>query len=68
MATTLTVIGLFMLRIGIPLILLIVVGTLIERWQTNRERKIEAMYANIDALPTTKQAEITQETEIKRAA
>lgn len=30
----LSVIGLFMLRIGIPLLLLIVLGTIIDRWQS----------------------------------
>jgi len=31
----LSVMGLFMLRIGIPLILLVTLGTVIDRWQRN---------------------------------
>ena len=35
----LEVIGLFLLRIGIPLILLVTLGTLIDRWQTRVHKK-----------------------------
>lgn len=38
----------FFLRIGIPLLVLIVLGTLIDRWQTNRENEIRQRYDTDD--------------------
>ena len=32
----LSVIGLFFIRIGIPVLLLVILGTLIDRWQRNQ--------------------------------
>ena len=34
----------FFLRIGLPLLLLIILGTLIDRWQTKREQDIRMRY------------------------
>ena len=34
----------FFLRIGIPLLVLITLGTLIDRWQTSRENEIRQRY------------------------
>ena len=36
----LTVIGLFMIRIGIPILLLVGLGLLIDRWQTKRAEEL----------------------------
>jgi hypothetical protein len=43
----LTILVMFLVRIGIPLVLLITLGTLIERHQRNREEHIEAMYQKV---------------------
>lgn len=39
--TVLGVAALFLVRIGIPVILLIGLGLLIDRWQSHREREVE---------------------------
>lgn len=44
----LSVAVMFFLRIGIPLLVLIVLGTLIDRWQTNRENEIRQRYDSDD--------------------
>lgn len=36
----------FLLRIGIPVLLLITLGTLIDRWQTARENEIRRRYGS----------------------
>ena len=59
MLTILTVVALFLARIGIPLILLIAVGTLIERYQTRREAEAKKIY---------KLAQTSVETEVKKVA
>jgi hypothetical protein len=41
----LSVVGLFLLRIGVPVLLLVALGILIDRWQTRREQYIEQRYA-----------------------
>lgn len=33
------VIGLFFVRIGVPIILLVILGTLIDRWQTRQQEE-----------------------------
>lgn len=38
----------FFLRIGIPVLLLIILGTLIDRWQTARENEIRRRYGSDD--------------------
>lgn len=39
--TTLVVAGLFLFRIGVPVVLLVGLGVLIDRWQSKRERDIQ---------------------------
>lgn len=59
--TILTVVGLFLVRIGIPLILLMIIGTLLERHQ-NRQRaemiKIHKMYEQMERSEETSEADI----------
>lgn len=38
---TLSVIALFLMRVGIPVVLLITVGMLVERWQRHREAEVK---------------------------
>lgn len=45
MLETLGIIALFMARIGIPLVVLVVLGMVIGRWQDRRNAEIKAMYA-----------------------
>jgi hypothetical protein len=42
----------FFVRIGIPLLLLIALGTIIDRWQTARENEIRRRYYDHDDIPT----------------
>ncbi|KAB2902879.1 MAG: hypothetical protein F9K27_15475 [Anaerolineae bacterium] len=39
----LSVVGLFLLRVGIPVVLLVGLGILIDRWQTKREAEARKM-------------------------
>lgn len=39
--TVVSVVVLFLVRIGIPVILLVTLGLLIDRWQTQREHDIQ---------------------------
>lgn len=61
----LTVIGLFLLRIGLPLILLIALGTLLERHEARRRAQIKKMYK-----PMVTEDEVIEDDslEIKKAA
>ncbi len=38
---TLSIVALFLIRLGVPVILLISVGVVIDRWQSKREQKVE---------------------------
>lgn len=42
---TLSVIALFLLRVGVPVVLLITVGMLVERWQRHREAEVKQYLA-----------------------
>lgn len=48
LSLTLSVVVLFVLRIGIPVLLLIILGVLIDRWQTAREKQIRGRYQSDD--------------------
>lgn len=39
----LAVVGLFLLRVGIPVLLLVALGILIDKWQTRREAELRRM-------------------------
>ena len=61
----LTVIGMFLVRIGIPLILLVAIGTLIERHQTRQRvemMKIHKLYEEME------QTELEDKSEVHKAA
>lgn len=63
--TILTVIGLFLIRIGIPLILLVAIGTLIERHQTRQRAemmKIHKLYEQME------QTDLEDESEAQKVA
>ena len=38
---TLSIAALFLLRIGVPVVVLIAVGMVIERWQSHREQNVQ---------------------------
>ncbi|MBZ0296362.1 MAG: hypothetical protein K8L99_27625 [Anaerolineae bacterium] len=40
----LSVTGMFLIRIGIPVLLLVGLGTLIDRWQSKRQKDVEQQY------------------------
>jgi hypothetical protein len=56
----LSVVGLFMLRIGVPVLLLVALGIIIDRWQSRREEYIDQRYGT---KPETKTAEQEAEEE-----
>ena len=39
--SVLSVAGLFLLRVGVPVVLLVLVGILIDRWQSKRDAEIQ---------------------------
>jgi hypothetical protein len=43
-SSVLAVLGLFMLRIGVPVVVLITLGILIDRWQSRRDAEVRSMY------------------------
>jgi hypothetical protein len=43
-SSVLAVLGLFMLRIGVPVVILITLGILIDRWQSRRDAEVRSMY------------------------
>ncbi len=45
MAEILSVTGFFLLRVGLPIILLVVLGIVVDRWQSKREERVQQMYA-----------------------
>ncbi|RPI98141.1 MAG: hypothetical protein EHM39_08505 [Chloroflexi bacterium] len=60
----LSVVGLFMLRIGVPVLLLVALGIVIDRWQTRREEHIEQRYGTMPATDTAG-TEVESEEEAK---
>lgn len=59
--------GLILLRIGVPLVLLVTVGLLIDRWQTRRMQEVQQEYA-IGTVPEQAQVEAEEEAVSTRAA
>lgn len=64
-STILSVVGLFLLRIGVPVVLLIGLGILVDRWQTKREAEMRAQYS---AEQEQAEAETERDEEIRRIA
>ena len=71
----LSVVGLFLLRIGVPVLLLVALGIVIDRWQTRREQVINQRYGTVSGTQTAEQAaetstavEETEADKIHRAA
>ena len=62
--------GLFLLRIGVPLVILVILGLAIDRWQNHRDEQIKEHYVVL--LPKSKltqaAAETTDDEEIEKAA
>lgn len=65
MLEILTVTGLFLLRVGIPVVMLVVLGILIDKWQTRREAELRRQMK-----PDLKivQPEVEQDAADKKAA
>jgi hypothetical protein len=63
----LSVIGLFMLRIGVPVLLLVALGILIDRWQTRRDEHIDQRYGTMPAAQPAEQ-EAEEEERARKAA
>jgi hypothetical protein len=45
LSSILAVLGLFILRIGLPVVALITLGILVDRWQSHRDAEVRNMYA-----------------------
>ncbi len=41
---TVGVVALFLIRVGVPVLALVGIGILIDRWQSNREKEIDRLY------------------------
>lgn len=41
---TVGVVALFLIRVGVPVLILVGIGILIDRWQSNREKEIDRLY------------------------
>jgi hypothetical protein len=65
----LSVVGLFMLRIGVPVLLLVALGIAIDRWQSRREEYIDQRYGTMPETQTAEQEDEAEEQEkIHKAA
>lgn len=64
--TILGVVALFLIRIGIPVILLVGLGLLIDRWQSKRETDIERERRKPIAPHTLRFPLMRRETDIER--
>ena len=57
----LAVVGLFLLRVGIPVLLLVALGILIDKWQTRREAELRrTMKPDLKILQTEQTADEEQ--------
>jgi len=45
LTSILGVTAMFLLRVGLPIVLLVILGIAIDRWQTKREERIRKYYA-----------------------
>ena len=41
---TVGVVALFLIRVGVPVLVLVGIGILIDRWQSSREKEIDRLY------------------------
>ena len=65
----LSVVGLFMLRIGVPVLLLVALGIIIDRWQSRREEYIDKRYGTMPETHTAEEEEEAEEQEkVRRVA
>jgi hypothetical protein len=67
LSTILAVLGLFVLRIGVPVVVLITLGILIDRWQSRREAEVRNMYAT-GQIEDDEQEEIQEEIKKRKTA
>jgi hypothetical protein len=65
----LSVAGLFMLRIGVPVLVLVALGILVDRWQTRRDEHINQRYGTMtESQPAQQEVESEEEERARRAA
>lgn len=65
----LSVVGLFVLRIGVPVLLLVALGILVDRWQNKRDEYIDQRYGTMtDAQTAEAEAEAEETARISKAA
>lgn len=64
----LSAMGLILLRVGLPVVALVAVGLLVDRWQTRRMETIQAQYA-LGTIPeeSTEEIAIDEPVHLKRA-
>jgi hypothetical protein len=62
----LSAVGLILLRIGLPVIGLVTIGLLIDRWQTRRMEAVNEQYA-MGTIPEERDVEVEEEVPLKRA-
>jgi hypothetical protein len=59
----LSVVGLFMLRVGVPVLLLVALGIIIDKWQSRREEYIDRRYGEMPETQTAEQDDQAEEQE-----
>lgn len=65
----LSAMGLILLRVGLPVLALVVVGLVIDRWQTRRMQDVQARYA-IGTIPdeSADEDDVEEEDRLTRAS
>jgi hypothetical protein len=65
----LSAMGLILLRVGLPVLALVAIGMVIDRWQTRRMQDVQARYA-IGTIPddSEQEADVEEETRLTRAS
>jgi hypothetical protein len=65
----LSAMGLILLRVGLPVLALVVVGLVIDRWQTRRMQDVQTRYA-IGTIPdeNADEADVEEEVRLTRAS
>jgi hypothetical protein len=66
--TILAVVALFMVRVGLPIILLIALGLLIDRWQSKRNDEIKQMQMPAPTFQVIEGGKVAEDEDLRKAA
>ena len=71
MTEIIAIAGMFMVRVGIPIMALVFMGIMIDRWQTRREAEVMKQYnrdVEIDFKSSKEEAKSDEEQQTRKAA